>query len=219
MCIAVELFILSRTCRHPWSIAKVFPLSRFGSNKADLKNHLTTRSILLAIYGQPMAPSTRRSKVKILQLVVYTMSTMVFGMICSALGPAIPWLASNADVEPETLGWLPAAQAVMCIASGLASSLMAFVPRRYHHCLLCGLLMWLGTFFMVFPVASLGGIYALALVYAVQVLPRPWIGQMTNLLVSELYEDASSSSAAQSFNQGLVEGFHGLSRGLHWWIW
>ena len=74
---------------------------------------------------------------KVLQLVVYTMSTMVFGMICSALGPSIPWLASNADVEPETLGWLPAAQAVMCIVSGLASSLTTFVPRRFHHCLLC----------------------------------------------------------------------------------
>ena len=150
-----------------------------------------------------MSSSVSRSNmVKILQLVVYTMSTMVFGMICSALGPSIPWLASNADVEPETLGWLPAAQAVMCIASGLASSLMAFVPRRFHHYLLCALLMWLGTFFMVLPSASAGGISALVLVFAFQVLPRPWIGQMTNLLVSELYDDASLSSAAQSFNQG-----------------
>lgn len=152
--------------------------------------------------------SVRRSKrVKILQLMAYTMSTMVFGMICSALGPSIPWLASNADVEPEMLGWLPAAQAVMCIVSGLTSSLMTFVPRRYHHYLLCGLLMWLGVFFMVLPSASLTGLYALALVFAFQVLPRPWIGQMTNLLVSELYDDASLSSAAQSFNQGWVYGW------------
>lgn len=55
---------------------------------------------------------------------------------------------------------------------------------------------------MVLPSASLGGLYALALVFAFQVLPRPWIGQMTNLLVSQLYDDASLSSAAQSFNQG-----------------
>lgn len=55
---------------------------------------------------------------------------------------------------------------------------------------------------MVLPSASLTGLYALALVFAFQVLPRPWIGQMTNLLVSELYDDASLSSAAQSFNQG-----------------
>lgn len=145
--------------------------------------------------------SQRSSRVRILRLVVYTMSTMVFGMICSALGPSIPWLAENADVEPETLGWLPAAQAVMCIASGLASSLMAFVSKSYHHYLLCALLMWLGVFFMVLPAAS-QSIFALTPVFALQVLPRPWIGQMTNLLVSELYDDASLSSAAQSFNQG-----------------
>ena len=29
---------------------------------------------------------------------------MVFGMICSALGPAIPWLADNAGVSPEASG-------------------------------------------------------------------------------------------------------------------
>ena len=95
----------------------------------------------------------RRSKVtgQVIRLLVYTMSTMVFGMICSALGPSIPWLAENAHVAPETLGWLPAAQAVMCIVSGLASSFMAFVPRKYHHYLLCCLLMWLGGFFMLLP--------------------------------------------------------------------
>ena len=54
---------------------------------------------------------------------------------------------------------------------------------------------------MVLPVAS-QSIFALTPVFALQVLPRPWIGQMTNLLVSELYDDASLSSAAQSFNQG-----------------
>lgn len=151
--------------------------------------------------GRNVAMSQRSTRVKILRLVVYTMSTMVFGMICSALGPSIPWLAENADVEPETLGWLPAAQAVMCIASGLASSLMALVPKSYHHYLLCALLMWLGVFFMILPVAS-QSIFALTPVFALQVLPRPWIGQMTNLLVSELYDDASLSSAAQSFNQG-----------------
>eukprot|EP00913_Durusdinium_trenchii_P030450 g28524.t1 len=143
----------------------------------------------------------RRRSGRIMHLLVYTMSTMVFGMICSALGPSIPWLASNADVTPETLGWLPAAQAVMCIVSGLASSLMAFVARKYHHLLLGLLLLWLGVFFMVLPLAS-SSIYALTLVFAFQVLPRPWIGQMTNLLVSELYEEPSLSSAAQSFNQG-----------------
>ena len=57
-------------------------------------------------------------------------------------------------------------------------------------------MMWLGLFFMVLPLASTGGIYALALVFAFQVLPRPWIGQMTNLLVSYLFDDASLSSAA-----------------------
>lgn len=31
----------------------------------------------------------------------------------------------NAEVSPETLGYLPAAQSVMCILSGLASSMMA----------------------------------------------------------------------------------------------
>lgn len=135
------------------------------------------------------------------QLVAYTISTMVFGMICSALGPSIPWLAGNADVSPEVLGWLPAAQAVMCIASGLASSLMAYVPRRFHHRMLFVMMLWLGGFFALLPVAS-QTLLALVFTYGFQVLPRPWIGQMTNLLVSELYEDPSLSSAAQSFNQG-----------------
>ena len=143
--------------------------------------------------------TTRRTKH--FQLAAYTISTMVFGMICSALGPAIPWLAGNAQVSPEVLGWLPAAQAVMCIASGLASSLMAYVPRRFHHRLLFAMMLWLGGFFALLPVAS-QTMLALVATYGFQVLPRPWIGQMTNLLVSELYEDASLSSAAQSFNQG-----------------
>ncbi|CAK9064658.1 unnamed protein product [Durusdinium trenchii] len=112
---------------------------------------------------------------------------MVFGMICSALGPSIPWLAENAEVSPETLGYLPAAQSVMCILSGLASSMMALVPRKYHHGLLCLMTLWLGGFFTLLPVAS-SSIYSLVVVYAFQVLPRPWIGQMTNLLVSQLYE-------------------------------
>lgn len=102
------------------------PATFFGSFKGLFR--------IMSSEGHGMALAKRW---KVLQLVVYTMSTMVFGMICSALGPSIPWLASNADVEPETLGWLPAAQAVMCIVSGLASSLMTFVPRRFHHCLLC----------------------------------------------------------------------------------
>ena len=67
---------------------------------------------------------------------------------------------------------------------------------------------------MVLPSASLTGLYALALVFAFQVLPRPWIGQMTNLLVSELYDDASLSSAAQSFNQGgYMAGWNFLKKG------
>ena len=136
-----------------------------------------------------------------LRLVAYTVSMMVFGMICSALGPSIPWLAENADVSPETLGYLPAAQAVMCIISGLASSVVALLPRRYHHCLLCVLTLWLAGFFALLPAAS-SSIFTLILVYAFQVLPRPWIGQMTNLLVSQLFDDPSISSAAQSLNQG-----------------
>ena len=136
-----------------------------------------------------------------MRLVAYTVSMMVFGMICSALGPSIPWLAENAEVSPETLGYLPAAQAVMCIISGLASSVVALLPRRFHHRLLCLLTLWLAGFFAVLPLAS-SSIYALVVVYALQVLPRPWIGQMTNLLVSQLFEDPSISSAAQSLNQG-----------------
>ena len=136
-----------------------------------------------------------------LRLVAYTVSMMVFGMICSALGPSIPWLAENAEVSPETLGYLPAAQAVMCIISGLASSVVALLPRRFHHLLLCLLTLWLAGFFALLPLAS-RSIYVLVLVYALQVLPRPWIGQMTNLLVSQLYEEPSISSAAQSLNQG-----------------
>lgn len=136
-----------------------------------------------------------------MRLVAYTVSMMVFGMICSALGPSIPWLAENAEVSPETLGYLPAAQAVMCIISGLASSVVALLPRRFHHRLLCLLTLWLAGFFAVLPLAS-SSIYALVVVYALQVLPRPRIGQMTNLLVSQLFEDPSISSAAQSLNQG-----------------
>jgi len=135
------------------------------------------------------------------RLLVYTATTFVFGMICSALGPTIPWLANRAGVEPEALGWLPAAQAVMCIISGLASSIMGRVPRKYHHLILCILLVWLAGGFALFPVCS-KSILVLTGLFALQVLPRPWIGQMTNLLVSELYKDAASSSAAQSFNQG-----------------
>ena len=117
------------------------------------------------------------------------------------LAPAFLGLLRTQMLNLRLLVGLPAAQAVMCIASGLASSLMAFVSKSYHHYLLCALLMWLGVFFMVLPAAS-QSIFALTPVFALQVLPRPWIGQMTNLLVSELYDDASLSSAAQSFNQG-----------------
>ncbi|CAE7244308.1 unnamed protein product [Symbiodinium sp. CCMP2456] len=151
-------------------------------------------------YRSSFQPSLGRADV-VTNAVAYTVSTMVFGMICSALGPSIPWLAGNADVSPEVLGWLPAAQAVMCIVSGLASSLMAYVPRRCHHRMLFVMMLWLGGFFALLPVAS-QTLLALVFTYGFQVLPRPWIGQMTNLLVSELYEDPSLSSAAQSFNQG-----------------
>lgn len=150
---------------------------------------------------EPRAWLGSRKFVTGLRLVAYTVSMMVFGMICSALGPSIPWLAENADVSPETLGYLPAAQAVMCIISGLASSVVALLPRRYHHCLLCVLTLWLAGFFALLPAAS-SSIFTLILVYAFQVLPRPWIGQMTNLLVSQLFDDPSISSAAQSLNQG-----------------
>jgi len=42
----------------------------------------------------------------------------------------------------------------------------------------------------------------LGAVFAVQVLPRPLISQMNSLLVSQIYDESSTSSAAQSFNQG-----------------
>jgi len=135
------------------------------------------------------------------RLIVYTASTFVFGMICSALGPTIPWLAESAGVEAEALGYLSAAQSVMCIISGLASSLMSFVPRKYHHGILCLLLLWLAAGFALFPVCS-QSLWLLTGLFALQVLPRPWIGQMTTLLVSELYTDTVKSSMAQSFNQG-----------------
>jgi len=137
----------------------------------------------------------------VIPLLVYTMSNFVFGMICSGLGPTIPWLADEAGVEPEILGWLPGIQTLMCIASGLASGIISVVPRRHHHNLLCVLQLWLGGFFALLPLVctSVGG---LVTVFAFQVLPRPWIGQMTNLLVSELHEDAADSSAALSFSQG-----------------
>ena len=55
---------------------------------------------------EPRAWLGSRKFVTGLRLVAYTVSMMVFGMICSALGPSIPWLAENADVSPETL-WIP----------------------------------------------------------------------------------------------------------------
>eukprot|EP00913_Durusdinium_trenchii_P023824 g22374.t1 len=164
--------------------------------------------------------SRRPAVIAALRLLAYSISMMVFGMICSGVlleqssgwgfglrGHAGSHPAArrapprNAEVSPETLGYLPAAQSVMCILSGLASSMMALVPRKYHHGLLCLMTLWLGGFFTLLPVAS-SSIYSLVVVYAFQVLPRPWIGQMTNLLVSQLYEDAAKSSAAQSFSQG-----------------
>lgn len=145
--------------------------------------------------------TTKRKASPLPQLIVYTMSTFVFGMTCSALGPTIPWLAAQAGVTAESLGWLPAAQCVTCIVSGLASSVMGKVPRRYHHWVLCCLNLWLGTGFALLPIASTSLVNLTAL-FGLQVIPRPWIGQITNLLVSELYEDASKSSMAQSINQG-----------------
>jgi len=135
-------------------------------------------------------------------LVVYFASQLVFGMICGMLGPTIPWLAARAQVDPASLGFLPAAQGVMCICSGLASmGLVARIPRARQHAVLCCLQLWLGGCFALLPAAS-RSLITLIGIYALQVLPRPWIGQMTNLLVSQLYEDTARSNAAQSFSQG-----------------
>ncbi|CAE7156185.1 unnamed protein product [Symbiodinium necroappetens] len=131
----------------------------------------------------------------------YTLCQMIFGMACNVLGPTIPWLAGRAGVQPEALGLLPLVQTFVCILSGLASTSVALVPRKHHHRLLAGLLLWLSAFFLLLPAAS-GSLPALLATFGAMVWPRPWISQMTSLLVANLYEDPSHGSASQSFSKG-----------------
>lgn len=67
--------------------------------------------------------------------------------------------------------------------------------------LLAGLLLWLSAFFLLLPAAS-GSLPALLATFGAMVWPRPWISQMTSLLVANLYEDPSHGSASQSFSKG-----------------
>ena len=72
-------------------------------------------------------------------------------------------------------------------------------PTRLR--LLAGLLMWLSVFLLLLPAAS-KSLPTLSATFGAMVWPRPWISQMTSLLVANLYEDPSHGSASQSFNKG-----------------
>jgi fucose permease len=169
---------------------------------ADLEHGRSSAEEAPRAAPQEVDDSKERAKrAALAHLFVYTMSSFAFGVSASALGPTIPWLAQKAGVSHAEMGWLPLAQMVTCIVSGLASGLVSKVPRKYHHGLLCCLVLWLGVGFAFLPIAS-GSHRALTVLFGLQVLPRPWIGQMTNLLVSQLHEDASTSSVYQSINQG-----------------